>query len=112
MLRLVLLKVANMNIPTTDKDKLDRMSQIVSDVYHNCSRDLSLLQELSTLAYFFSGMTVRRARLQYCMGKLTVLKQRAAIEKRWAKTYELVGEFPAEISMARHSGSSGGMANQ
>jgi len=101
-----------MNIPVTDKQKLDRMSQIVSDVYHNRRRDLILLQELVTLAYFFSGMMVRRAKLEYCVEKLTTLKQRAALEKRWAKTYELVGEFSAEISMARHSGSSGGMANQ
>jgi len=102
-----------MNLPNTKIEKLDRMREIVNAVNYT-STDTALIQELIALANHpdFTGMDVRRERLQNCLERLAAVKQTAAQKRWWGKIHEIVGEFPAEISLASSTGSSGGIGYQ
>jgi hypothetical protein len=95
------------------KAKLKRMSEILSKI-ENHGRDKALLRELVSLANDpeFTGMDVRRTRLQFHLDKLDDLKQGAAIDKCWSKIDEIVYEFPSEIADASSTGSIGGTGSQ
>jgi IS1 family transposase len=99
-----------MNIPTSKKETLDRMYQIVRQDSWD-SRDVQPIRDLIDLANHSEireGMGKRRRLLEDHLRTLARLNQQAAIDRHWSEIHSLVSDFAAEIACATSSGSSHG----
>jgi len=88
-----------MNIPTSPKEALDKMREIVrADRFD--SRDVQPIRDLIALAQhsaYREGMGKRRRLLENHLLALDRLKQQATIDNHWLEIHSLVSDFNSEI---------------